>query len=278
MKHYLVIGQGKIGLALTYALASQQQRVTGVSRHAKYYDESLQTLINHWQVDAKQLMVDELQHITHIAIIVSPDTKTDDRVKAYQNSYLAICQHLATLADALPNIRQVLFVSSTAVYGENGGQVIDESTIVRPNTPTAQVLYQAERVICHAFKDKAVIVRPSGIYGKGRQRMIRLAEQASIDGVPSQHYTNRIMDVDLVSVLVRILTDEKPKALYLATDFSPVSGFEVLSFICQHKNIHPPTPIRTAPTGKKIQSNLPKDWLRFADYRQGYAWILSDDE
>lgn len=274
MNRYLIIGQGGIGGQVARVL-SRKDWVVGVSRSLVGDMDDLQNFV-HWQKDALALTADELQDFTHVAVIVSPSTAVGDRVQAYQESYLAICQHLANLSDGLSHIRQVLFVSSTAVYGEDEGQIIDEWTQVRPKTPTAQVLYQAEGVLREAFGQRAIVVRPSGIYGKNRQRMVRLATAAHLDGVPSSHYTNRIMDVDLVAVLVRILQSDSPKPVYLATDFCPVSSLDVLTYLCDLMDLPPPTALNQPISGKKIISNLPKQWLRFADYRQGYAWILAD--
>lgn len=274
MNRYLIIGQGKIGRQVAQVL-SKQDWVVGVSRSPIDGADDSKSFV-HWQKDALALTADELQNFTHVAVIVSPSTAVGDRVQAYQESYLAICQHLADLSDDLPHIRQVLFVSSTAVYGEDEGQIIDEWTQVRPKTPTAQVLHQAENVLRQAFGQRAIVVRPSGIYGKNRQRMVRLATVAHLDGVPSSHYTNRIMDLDLVMVLVRILQSDEPKPMYLATDFCPVSSFDVLTYLCDLMDLPPPTVLNQPTSGKKIISNLPKQWLDFADYRQGYAWILAD--
>ena len=229
-------------------------------------------------MDARRIdrVVDDLNQVTHITIIVAPDREISDRLKAYRESYLQICQAVANIADRLPSIQQLLFVSSTSVYGENAGEWIDEHSPVKPVSPTAQVLYDAEQVIKNAYVDKSVVVRPSGIYGKSRRRMIELAKKARVNGVPSKHYTNRIMDVDLVVVLVRIMTCDAPKSMYLVTDLLPVSSLDVMMFICQALDVAPPVAIDAPPTGKRILSNVPRDWLAFPDYKAGYAWILED--
>lgn len=215
---YLIIGQGNIGFALTNQLAKRNEPIITVSRTTKNYQHNH---VVHLQMDARKLyqVADCLNQITHVVIIVSPGFDVGDRVIAYQNSYVKICQTVTKMADKLPNVRQVLFVSSTSVYGENAGEWINEHSPIRPNSPTARALYDAERIIVHGFGDKAVIVRPSGIYGKNTERMIRLAKNAHMNGVPCAHYTNRIMDVDLVSVLARIVNCDTPKNEYLATDF-----------------------------------------------------------
>ncbi|MCP3896525.1 NAD-dependent epimerase/dehydratase family protein [Moraxella sp.] len=272
---FLIIGQGAIGYALANQLAKQGESVITMSRTAKSY---LCGNVNHLQMDARRIdrVVDDVNQVTHIAIIVAPDRGASDRLNAYHESYFQICQAVADIADRLPSIQQVLFVSSTSVYGENAGEWIDEHSPAKPALPTAQVLYDAEQMIKNAYGDKSVIVRPSGIYGKSRRRMIELAKKAHVDGVPSAHYTNRIMDVDLVAVLARIMICDAPKSMYLVTDLLPVSSLDVMMFICQVLDVAPPAVIDAPTTGKRILSNVPRDWLTFPDYKAGYAWILED--
>lgn len=268
MKQYLIIGQGDIGRPVAHLLTTQGQQVTTIARTPK----APMTGVRFWQRDALTLTTAELESFSHIAIIITPDDNPD-RTQAYQDSYLALCQHLANTKN-IASLTQILFVSSTAVYGENGGETIDEHTPARPITPTACVLRQAEESLEHAFGDKCTIVRPSGIYGKARTRMLRLAKHAHTDGVPSHHYTNRIMDSDLIHVIVQILTLDNFKPIYLASDLCPVPSSQVLSFICQQQN-YPPPQIHPAPlTGKQIIANIDHDWLEFSDYQKGYAHIL----
>lgn len=271
INQYLIIGQGDIGLPLAVRLSKLGHQVTGLARSPKQYDEN----ISFWQKDALTLGQEELMDFTHIAIIITP-RHDSDRVRAYRESYLAVCEHLAGLAEQLPNVQQILFVSSTSVYGENDGEVIDHNTTVRPASDTAHVLYQAELTLRGAFGDKCVIVRPSGIYGKQRLRLVRLAKTAHQDGASDTALTNRIMDTDLVNVLANIVQMTNFEPVYVVTDDCPASAFEVLCFICQNLGCPPPKRLSLPPSGKKILANIPSSWLTFGDYRQGYGEILRD--
>ncbi|MDO4700604.1 MAG: NAD-dependent epimerase/dehydratase family protein [Moraxella sp.] len=272
MNTYLIIGQGDIGLPVALRLAAQGHRVSTVARTPKHYPTDA---ITFWQKDALDLTRQELEPFSHIAIIITPTTHPD-RVQAYKDSYLAVCQHIANNKSP-NNLKQLLFVSSTSVYGENAGESIDEHTPVCPNDTTASILHQAEQTLQDAFGDKCTIVRPSGIYGKARTRMIRLAQSAHQDGVPSSHFTNRIMDTDLVAVLVQVMQLTDVKAVYLATDFEPVPSAKVMTFICQLLACPLPKVVQSPPTGKKITANIERDWLSFDTYQKGYAHILTQN-
>lgn len=288
MAHYLIIGQGRIGKALTKQLADiaftrgQMDTITTVARsHHQYDDQRIRFL----QKDARALTVDDIKDATQIAIIITPSRSQSayegrSTAKDYQDSYLAVCQRLVSLAAQCDDqwhhkLRQVLFVSSTAVYGENGGEYIDEHHQAIPTTDTAMVLRQAEILLQHCFLDKAVIVRVGGIYHSDSVRLIHQAANAHLIGVPSHHYTNRIMDTDLVTVLAQILCLETPKPIYLVTDGVAATSFQVMAFIAEQMHYPPPKRLDTAASGKRICPNIDPAWLTFTDYQAGYQAVIT---
>lgn len=275
----LIIGQGDIGLAVTNRLAEQQVKVTGLARGEKHaYD--LHQRAHYIQADALKLTADQIKDFTHIAIIVTPDTYEADN---YKNTYLGIAQHIAELQSQLPQLTRVVFISSTGVYGQDGGEWIDET--VEPQLPkreASQYILRAEQVLQQAYGNRAIIIRPSGIYGKQRLMRVRKAKEAEKQPMPRYAWTNRIMDSDLVTIITRILTlskSEELKPIYLATDYAPVTSFELTTWLATQLNstapsIKPSDTADTQPTGKRLHSNIPRDWLQFPDWQSGYSHIL----
>lgn len=269
MANYLVIGLGRIGLPLAERLAVDNW-VVGVARTPKAHSHRL----NFWQKDALTLSHDELLPFTHIVVIITPSDAHDDKVARYQASYLAVCQYLASFD--LLNLQRIVFVSSTSVYGENSGGVVDTATPAKPREPTAQVLLEAERCLKRAFGERCVIVRPSGIYGRTATRMLRVADTA-YQGMPRYHFTNRIFDGDLVNVLFQVLTQAQVKSLYLATDKQPTTSFELVSWLCQRLNLPMPMASDDTPSGKRIVGNV-DDWLSVPNYQIGYEQVISGSQ
>ena len=221
---YLIIGQGGIGLAVTNDLAKKGYLVTGLARRHRD-DYELHQNAKHIQADALTLDATVLADFTHIAIIITPDRYD---ANAYRDAYLAVAKHLANMAMALPKLERVVFISSTGVYGQDDGEWVDVLTKPKvPNHAGSAYILQAEQALQQAFKDQAVIIRPSGIYGKTRRRLIEQAKQSLNDESNGAiHWTNRIMDSDLVTVVVNVLTLAKPEPLYLASDYAPASRAE----------------------------------------------------
>jgi nucleoside-diphosphate-sugar epimerase len=80
---------------------------------------------------------------------------------------------LRRLAAALPaRPRRMVLVSSTRVFdGDPGLRTLTEDNIPRPASPRAQALLDSESEARRLFD--AFVIRPAGIYGPGREHLIR---------------------------------------------------------------------------------------------------------
>lgn len=298
MQTILMIGLGKIGLPVAKQLAAQGHYVIGVSRStptdsafcspvtAKLppdNDHLYQKNLHFVASDARALIIAQLSQwtsqISQICIIVSPDTPS---LQDYRDSYYAIAEHVVRLGDHLPNLKRVVFISSTGVYGQNAGEVIDINTpVFAPASATSQVILQTEQLLQQHFEDKSVIIRPSGIYGQSRLRLLTMATQLAAQSTntasnyPSNTWTNRIMDIDLVSIIVKVTNTGETVPVYLATDNAPVPLYTVLNYLATAQGLNLSLPCMEPTTGKRIINNLPTTWLNYPDWQSGYQHILS---
>ena len=272
-ERWLIIGQGAIGLEVTKQLVANDCAVTGLARQSREH-YALPTHADFMQQDARTLTAEQLAAFSHIAIIVTPDDYSES---GYQDSYLAIAQHLATLASELTALQRMVFISSTGIYGQDNGEWIDKDTA--PTTPTraaSQVIYEAEQVLQSAFAPQLSIIRPSGIYGKTRLMRLRQAEKGSAASIDAQHWSNRIMDSDLVHIIVKVLTIKHPEPLYIATDYAPVMTEDLMRWLSAQLGTDMPSVThKDTVTGKRLHSNIPLAWLVYPDWQVGYQEILS---
>lgn len=298
MQTILMIGLGKIGLPVAKQLAAQGHCVIGVSRSTptdlafcspmtaklppdndNLYQENLHFVAG----DARTLAIAQLSQwssqISQICIIVSPDTLS---LQDYRDSYYAIAENVVRLGDQLPNLKRVVFISSTGVYGQNAGEVIDINTpVFAPTSATSQVILHTEQLLQQHFEDKSVIIRPSGIYGQSRLRLLTMAKQLAAQSpnmasdYPSNTWTNRIIDTDLVSIIVKIINTDETVPVYLATDKAPVPLYTVLNYLATAQGLNLSLPCMEPTTGKRIITNLPTTWFNHPDWQSGYQHILS---
>ncbi|WP_352337066.1 NAD-dependent epimerase/dehydratase family protein [Psychrobacter sp. 16-MNA-CIBAN-0192] len=272
-QQWLIIGQGDIGLPVTNQLAQHSFLVTGLARGERSH-YALDDKANFIQADALTLTAEQLQGFSRIAVIVTPD---EHSTSGYHASYLAICQHLASLADTLPNLERIIFISSSGVYGQNNGEWIDEHTVpIMPERGASKIILQAEQALQQGFGEKAIIIRPSGIYGRARLMRLRKAQDNQKEPIAAMSWSNRIMDSDLVTIIVKILTVDMPKPIYIATDYAPVTIFELTKWLSQQVGATLPEVDndKTSVTGKRLHSNIPLAWLTYPDWQVGYQDIL----
>ncbi len=102
----------------------------------------------------------------------------------------------------------MVYASTTGVYGDCGGALIDETRAVRPANPRALRRVSAERQLRRATARGAVpasIARIPGIYAGNRLPLARLEKgtPALIDA--DDVYTNHIHADDLAAILVRMM-------------------------------------------------------------------------
>lgn len=183
---------------------------------------------------------------------------------------------LENLAAGLPSIpRRVVFVSSTRVFeGRGDGSEISEADAPAPTSVRARSLVDGERSAVDLFG--ASIIRPSGIYGPGRDSLIRRV----LAGDPIQYArrTNRVHESDLVRAIEAMLDRADAPTLLHATDAGPAPLGDVATFVAEQlgapapPRIHPEEPSGTLLSGKRMHALLCS--LDYPSYRDGYAEII----
>lgn len=265
--HVLIVGLGRIGSALATDLVAMGHQVTGLNRSPR--------CINGVKSIAQPVHQASLVHIAPVDwvyVILTPDDRT---TASYRHVFI---DSLAPLYQALGQhpLQRVILISSTAVYGVGQGEWMDETTLPQPDTPTAQVLWQAEQQWRAIWGNKLVVVRPSGIYGPGRLRQIEGVRQGK--PVRLNQWTNRIHSDDLVGFLAYLITLTHLAPLYLATDAEPSLQQHVMAYIASQLGLEKVAMLNAPLAGKRLSCQ----WLlqsgyrfKYPGYREGYAMLIA---
>ena len=133
------------------------------------------------------------------------------------------------------SVRRVLFVSSTAVYGDAGGGWIDERTTPEPGGFSGRIIREAEELLHSRLRGTGitpVVLRLGGIYGPGRTRLIDQVRGGTAVIPAASRFTNRIHRDDAAAAIVHLCTmDAVPAPVYLGVDNEPAELGEVLGFL-----------------------------------------------
>lgn len=212
----------------------------------------------------------------------------------YEAAYVrGIRNLLGEFESASVSVGRLLFTSSTGVYAQDDGSWVDEDSPTLPRSFTGIRLLEGESVVRQA-PVPAVILRLGGIYGPGRDRLIRLARS----GVPTPPadgggWTNRIHRDDCAGALLHLIDLPEPESLYVGVDEEPARLGTILAWIREREGIPQPSPARLAdpapgpaPTGlrganRRVSSaRLRKSGytFRFPTFREGFGAILSGED
>ena len=213
--------------------------------------------------------------ITHVAYLPAPGSRDAAIYRTlFQEGLPAL---LAALDDTV--LKRVLFISSTAVYGEHHGDWIDETTLANPAGFNGRILLDTERWLS-AQPVSSVSLRLAGLYGPGRLQLIERIRSGSARAPQHPpHWANRIHIDDAAAAADHLLTLAQPDSVYLGSDDTPLPLHTLYGYLAEL--IHAPAPAEgPAPSnvGSKKLSNArlrASGWRpQWPDSRTGYAALL----
>jgi nucleoside-diphosphate-sugar epimerase len=279
MAKILIIGCGSIGTQLAHNLAAKGHDVTGLKRNPPKLDIGE---INYFTADISlAYQLEELPlDFEFIYFIVSPDGRNKE---SYQTIYeIGLTNLIDRFAKegASPNW---IFVSSTSVYGQSEGEWVDAESIAQPDNITSQYIRQAEQQLMD-LNPQNIVVRFSGIYGPGREYLLRMAKHQSVVQKDPPYYTNRIHQQDCIGVLIFLLEQSLQgialEQCYVASDDDPATMWEVMSWLAKQMNCQSPlikTNNNEIVMNKRCNNQRLKKLgyhFQYPDYKTGYLELI----
>jgi len=240
MAKILIIGCGAIGTQLAHVLSAKGHQVTGLKRNPPETDDGK---VHYFTADITSPadLIDLSTDFDTLYFILSPDGRNEE---SYRDIYESGLNNLLNKFSQTGSNPHWIFVSSTSVYGQSQGEWVDENSITQPTNATSQFIRRAEQKLMEREVDN-IVIRFSGIYGPGREYLLRMAMQTPAIQQNPPYYTNRIHEQDCVGVLAflleRRLTGIVLDQCYLASDDNPAPMWEVMSWLAEQMNCQPPT-------------------------------------
>ncbi len=280
-KTTLILGCGDIGMVLGRELLLAGHHVIGARRSVAALEGSGIEPLALDLLDEDALA--RLPDADYVVYILSAD-RFDEA--AYRAAY---CDGLKTVLriyegrDRAP--KRLFFVSSTSVYAQKEGERVDEESPAEAAGFSGTVMREAER----ALRESALAgttVRFSGIYGPGRDRLIRQVLERRIAPKTPPMYSNRIHRDDCAGVLKHLIgldiAGQPLDDLYLASDCAPEPLHEVMAWLALQLKVEP-TEVIQAPLRKRASKRCDNTRLRetgyvfrFPSYRDGYAQVMEE--
>jgi nucleoside-diphosphate-sugar epimerase len=238
-RRVVILGCGYVGLELGRQLDCE---VVGVRRSAAGIDAIESAGFTGVQADVTD--ADELTAVPDADVVVFAASSGGRGADAAREIYVEGQRTaLEQFSQREHPPDRYIYTSSTGVYGDHGGDWVDEETPLEPTTAKTRVLVEAERVALAGARERGIdgtITRLAGLYGPDRLRIERY-----IEGPVTEGYLNLTHRDDAAGAIAYVIeTDCARDEVVLVVDDEPVSKWELADWLAAQVG-EPEPPKRT---------------------------------
>lgn len=286
-KQRLIVGCGYLGKPLAERLHHAGDQVWATTR-------SQQTAADFAARGWSPLVADvtqpeslkQLPEVDHAVFCVGFDPSSGaDRHMVYADGL----SH--TLENLPQSCKRFVLISTTGVYGDAGGEEVDEETPCHPMRPGGQAFLEAEnRLRQHPHWGKrGVILRLAGIYGPGRIPRAADIQAGRPIPAPAQGSLNLIHVEDACQVVELAWEADAVSPVYIVADGHPVARREYYREVARLLSAPEPTfetPPADSPAAQRAGADRRMNAERivrelgfapkFPSYREGLAAIIGE--
>jgi nucleoside-diphosphate-sugar epimerase len=221
LKTVLITGCGDIGRRVAALLPTGQYDVAGIVRSQESAEKLGKSGLRALCIDLDRLdpdmepRLDQGCRDTDIFYFAPPPPsgERDLRMRAF----------LGVLSGKTA-VRRIVYISTSAVYGDCQGAWITETQPLNPATPRGHRRRDAEQQLlawCQAQSTQWIILRVPGIYGPGKLPLARLRKGTPVLREKDSPYTNRIHADDLAAICVAAMHSPVANTVYNVSDGHP---------------------------------------------------------
>lgn len=277
----LIAGCGYVGLATGAELIKRGHLVWGLRRSASPEQALRQAGIQPLHGDLSQpeslaRLQSEFDWVVYCA------AASGGGLQEYRATYIEGMRNLLARLAGAP-MRKLVYTSSTSVYGQNDGSIVDERSPTAPAAETSQILVKAEERLLDAARQKrcpAVILRVAGIYGPGRGYWLRqfLSGEARLEG-DGRRILNMVHRDDVAGAIIAALERGRSGEIYNVVDDHPATQVEVFTWLSERLNrALPPSSTEASHkrgvTNKRVSNQRLRTALgyklKYPSFREGY--------
>ena len=287
-RHLVIFGCGYVGAAVARWAMTAELRVTALTRNP-----ASAVLLREMGIET--VVADLAGNAWHDEIEAAPDfaiscvSSGGGGTEGYRHSYLQGTESIVAWANTRGKVGTFLYTSSTSVYPQGDGVVVDESTPVSATTDRVQVLIDTESCVQSSPSAwrRWFILRLAGIYGPGRHKLLEQVKAGEVVGTGHPHL-NLIHRDDIVEAVAACMTAPAGvgNEVFNVADDGRARKAEIVTWLAGELGLSPPsfsgtsyggrsavTPDRVIANGK-LKATL--GWRpRYSTFREGYANLLS---
>ncbi len=239
----IIIGCGYVGGAVAQhwqSLGRVMTATTTTPERIAELEQIVQRAVVLEGVD-EQTLESVLQDQQTVYLSVAPTASQQVDADGYEKTYLQTAKSLVSALRKAPNVKQLIYTSSSAIYGDSQGGWVDEASAVLSSNRHAEILLETEQVLLSASSPalSVCILRLGAIYGPEREIGTRFAKLAGTTrSGTGDYFTNWVHLDDIVSVSEFAL-DRHLQGIYNVVSDGPVTVRELFERVCHRFELPP---------------------------------------
>jgi nucleoside-diphosphate-sugar epimerase len=234
---FVIFGAGYSARAFAAARSDPSIEIAGTTRSPEKFDAlrrgGIEPFLFGGDALSPELMA-WLKQATHLVVSVAPEESGDPVLAAARD---AIAR--------MPDLRWIGYLSTVGVYGDYGGDWVDETSECRPVSRRSVMRVKAESEWLAFGREAGVpvaVLRLSGIYGPGRNAFVNLTNGTAKRLIKPGQVFNRIHVADIAGALWH-LADREQGGVFNVTDDLPAPPQDVVTYAAGLIDIEPPPEI-----------------------------------
>ena len=244
----LILGCGDVGLRLL-PLLQHRFRVFAVTSQPERCAELRAAGAIPLVADLDQpSTLERLARLAQFVVHLAPPQSAGEKDRRTRN-----------LAAILPERATLVYISTTGVYGDCGGALIDETRGLAPHNGRAMRRVDAEQVLrawARRRNGRLAILRVPGIYAANRLPLERLHKATPALNAEDDVYTNHIHADDLARIIAAALFKAAPLRVYHASDDSRLKMAEYFDLVAEAFGLPPPPRLPRAELAQVVSPML----------------------
>jgi nucleoside-diphosphate-sugar epimerase len=281
MKNISILGLGNISIELCHSLKKKGFNVFGSTDN---FDRQKALKKIGIKIFSRNELNECILKADKIIITIPPDANGCPVIRHFSKEILEA------------NIKWIGYLSSTSVYGNHNGKVVNENSLLKPKEDVAKSRIQGEKDILELGTNYSIAVevfRISGIYGKDRNIINQILSKKVKPLYKKGHFFNRIHEEDIARVLTKACSNKMNSGIVNLSDDLPASQLDVIRHAFSIMNIQMPkyenyndicskTPLRVRrfwENNRRVDNTLLKKRygnLLHPTYKEGLSYIYNN--
>jgi len=284
-----IFGAGYAARQLAHAYRDRFMRIGGTFRSAANRETLQDCGITPYFFDADRYdpgILDEIARADALLTSIPPVSGSDPVLRSMSDAIMTA-----------PHLRWIGYLSTVGVYGDADGAWVDEDSPPRPVNERSRHRVVAENQwlkLGEHISAAVQVFRLAGIYGPGRNALLKVANRTAQRIIKPGQVFNRIHSADIAQVLMASIEHPSRQAIYNVADDEPCPPQDVITYAARLLGLAPPpempfeeanlSPIAHSfyQDDKRVRNLKIKNelgvTLRFPTYREGLDALFASGE